>query len=215
MKTEQTEFWKNDFGKEYTSRNTFSKEKWDGFYKEHFGVTKIDMNNEFLSELDKDIKILEVGCNVGNQLKGLQDMGFTNLYGIELQQGAVEKSKNLFQGLNIIQGNGFDIPFKNNFFDVVYTNGVLIHISPNDLGIIIKEMTRCSSKYIWGFEYFSEKMEEIEYRGNKGFLWKNDFARVISEVSPNFKIIKEKKYPYINAVEKGNVDTMYLLEKIS
>src|SRR5437879_7357762 len=27
--------------------------------------------------------ILEVGCNVGNQLLVLQEMGFTNLYGIE------------------------------------------------------------------------------------------------------------------------------------
>ena len=213
MKTEQVKFWESDFGKEYTSRNTYNKEEWDNYYFKQYGLTKLDMNNEFLSDMNKGIKILEVGCNIGMQLKGLQDMGFKNLYGIELQYDAVEKSKSLYSGLNIIQGSGFDIPFKDNFFDLVCTNGVLIHISPEDIKKFIMEMVRCSSKYIWGFEYFSEKMVALEYRGNKGFLWKNNFAKLIQELDPGFKITKEKKYPYINQLEKGNVDIMYLLEK--
>lgn len=38
------------------------------------------MNEEFLSiYLDKNSKILEVGCNVGNQLRLLQERGYSNL----------------------------------------------------------------------------------------------------------------------------------------
>ena len=83
-----------------------------------------------MKDLPMDIRILEVGCNIGNQLRGFQRMGFTSLYGVELQQYAVEKAKMATRNINIIQGSGFDLPFKDNFFDLVCTNVVLIHISP-------------------------------------------------------------------------------------
>lgn len=56
------------------------------------------------------------------QLKCLQEMGFTNLYGVELQAYAVQRSKEFTEGINIIQGSGFDVPFKDGFFDLVCTN---------------------------------------------------------------------------------------------
>ncbi len=63
MKTPQIEFWEGDFGKEYTKRNPQNMEEWDLAYMRNFGMTKVDMNAEFLSGLDKNAKILEVGCN--------------------------------------------------------------------------------------------------------------------------------------------------------
>ncbi|MCW3083818.1 MAG: hypothetical protein JWP12_1184 [Bacteroidetes bacterium] len=213
MKTKQIEFWKGDFGKEYTDRNSFSSEEWDNFYKANWGTTKIDMNSRFLGELPKDIKILEVGCNIGMQLSGLQRMGFENIYGIELQQYAVEEAKKHTKNINIICGSGFDLPFKNDYFDVVCTNGVLIHILPADLPKIMGEMYRCSKKYIWGFEYFAEKTTEINYRGNTNYLWKADYAALFIEQFPDLKLVKKEMYPYIN--NPSNVDYMYLLEKQS
>src|SRR5687768_14093370 len=123
VQTKQTNFWEGDFGKEYTNRNTFSSEEWDEVYKKQWGLTKIEINTSFIGHLPKDIKILEVGCNTGMQLNGLQRMGFQNIYGIELQTYAVEKAKEITRNINIIQGSGFDIPFKNNYFDLVCTNG--------------------------------------------------------------------------------------------
>jgi pseudaminic acid biosynthesis-associated methylase len=211
MQTKQTEFWKGDFGKEYTDRNTYSPKEWDQFYINIFGKSKIDMNADFLSHLSKDIKILEIGCNIGLQLQGLQRMGFKNLYGIELQPYAVEQAKKNTEGINIICGSGFDLPFKDNYFDVVCTNGVLIHISPDDLPKIICEMYRCSKKYIWGFEYYAEKTMEINYRGHENYLWKADYAALFIKEFPNLKLIKKEFYPYIKNVD--NKDYMYLLEK--
>ena len=93
MQTEQTKFWEGEFGKEYTDRNTFSPEEWNKWYLENFGISKDELNKKFLDFIDKNSKILEVGCNVGQQLLALQRMGFKNLYGIELQPYAVEKAK--------------------------------------------------------------------------------------------------------------------------
>ena len=213
MKTEQTNFWEGDFGKEYTDRNTLTPAELDKLYVEFYGITKKSINSEFMDGLDRNIRILEVGCNVGQQLCLLQEAGFKNLYGIEVQAYAVEKSKSKTKNINIIQGSGFDIPFKDGYFDLVYTCGVLIHIHPNDLKKIMGEMHRVTSQYVWGFEYHDEETKQINYRGHDGFLWKTDFSKRFSELHPDLKEVKRKLYPYIAPSYKGNVDCMYLLKK--
>lgn len=211
MKTKQTDFWSGEFGKEYTLRNSRSAKEWDDFYLATWGKTKIEMNQTFIGTFQKEIKILEVGCNTGMQLNGLQAMGFNNLFGIELQPFAVREAKKFTTDINIICGSGFDIPFKDSYFDIVCTNGVLIHISPNDLPKIMNEMYRCSKKFIWGFEYFAEETSPINYRNHDDYLWKANYAKLFLELFPDLKLVKKEMYPYIQ--NHSNVDCMYLLEK--
>jgi pseudaminic acid biosynthesis-associated methylase len=214
MSTKQEQFWGGEFGKEYTDRNSRDSKEWDNFYVENWGISKVEMNDRFLNVLPKDASILEVGCNTGMQLVGLQRSGFENIYGVELQAYAVEKAKEYTKHINIIQGSGFDIPFKDNFFGVVCTNGVLIHISPDNLPNIMREMVRCSKKYIWGWEYYAEDTTTINYRGNTDYLWKADYAALFMKHCPNLKLVKKELYPYVSQAESGNKDCMYLLEKI-
>ena len=212
IKNSQENFWSSDFGKEYTDRNSRNKQDWDKFYLDTYGVTKTLINNKALESLPKDIKILEVGCNTGMQLIGLQNMGFTNLYGIELQPYAVEQAKKYTQNINIIQGSGFELPFKDNYFDLVSTNGVLIHIAPENLKNFMSEIVRCSKKYVTGFEYFVEgNVQNINYRGNDGFLWKADYCGIYQDTFSNLSPIKKDFYPYLE--DKNLVDCMFLLEK--
>ena len=213
-KTNQEEFWLGEFGQEYTNRNTpETQDEWKKWYLDNWGVSKNDMNDEFIGNLPKDSKILEVGCNSGNQLIALQEGGFTDIYGIELQAFAVEQAKKRTKNINILCGSGFDLPFKDSYFDIVCTNGVLIHISPDDLPKIMSEMYRVSKRYIWGFEYFAEEVTDINYRGNTGFLWKADFAALFMKQFPDLKLVKKQLYPYILEGMQSNSDCMYLLEK--
>jgi pseudaminic acid biosynthesis-associated methylase len=168
------------------------------------------MNLEFIGYFNRDIKILEVGTNSGNQIALLQKMGFKNLYGIEINEHAVELARKRLQGINIIQGSAFDIPFKDDFFDIVFTAGVLIHISNDEVNKVISEMYRCSKNFIWGFEYFSNDAKEVSYRGNNNLLWKADFSGIFRKSFPNLKLLKETKYKYL---DNDNIDAMYLLEK--
>src|SRR5688500_13242242 len=110
--------WRGDFGKAYTDRNILSPVELDALYTRRLGVARSTMNAEFLGHIDRGSRILEVGSNVGNQLVALQAMGFTELYGIELQEYAVELSKARTSRINIIQGSAFDVPFKDRFFDL-------------------------------------------------------------------------------------------------
>ncbi|MDW7733449.1 MAG: methyltransferase domain-containing protein [Methanolobus sp.] len=122
--TFQEDTWSNDFGKEYTDRNTFNPEEVDDLYIENFGVSRTQLNRDFLENFELN-RILEVGCNVGNQLNVLKKMGCLDLWGIELQDYAVEVARKRTSGLNIVKGTAFDIPFKNDFFDIVFTSGGL------------------------------------------------------------------------------------------
>ncbi len=208
--TEQEKFWTNSFGKEYTQRNLRNIPEENEFYKKTYGITREEMDRFFLGDIPRTSKILEVGCNIGTKLQFLQKLGFEKLYGIEIQEDAVEIAKTHSKGINIIQGSGFDLPFKDQYFDIVYTSGVLIHIAPTDILKMLDEIYRCSKSYIWGFEYFAEKYQEIEYRGNKSVLWKGNFPQMYCDRFPDLKLIKEKKYKYLN---DANVDIMFLLSR--
>ncbi|MDP8298561.1 MAG: methyltransferase domain-containing protein [Candidatus Tantalella remota] len=208
--TEQEKKWSGDFGEKYIRRNEFDTAALDREYKKMYGVTARSLGEEFLGELDRDIKILEVGSNIGNQLLLLQKMGFKNLYGIEINPTAVEKAKERTKGVNLIQGSAFDIPFKDKYFDMVFTAGVLIHISPADIQKALKEIYRCSSKYIWGYEYYSDKHEEIGYRGSGEMMWKGDFPGMYTKMFPGTKLVKKR---FLDYLDYDNTDVMYMLKR--
>ena len=206
----QLQEWKGAFGREYSDRNAFSVKELDDLYERNFGLSRTELNKKFLNEIKPNDKILEVGSNIGNQLICLQEMGFKSLYGIEPQFYAVERLKKRTEGINIIRGDAFDIPFKNKFFDVVFTSGVLIHINPKDIKKAMYEIYRCSSLYIWGYEYYSEDYKDIMYRGKKGLLWKANFPKMYQDLFPSLKLVKIE---YIKYIGNTNVDVMFLLKK--
>lgn len=212
-KTKQMNFWSGDFGKEYTDRNPQNLEQLNSLYLDLIGIPRTEINESFIKGL-KISSVLEVGANVGVQLIAFHDtLGLKNLYGIEIQDYAVDVSKGLTKGkdIHIIKGSALDLPFKENSFDLVMTNGVLIHISPNDINKALDEIHRCSKKYIFGYEYFAEKYSDINYRGNSGFLWKTNFAKLFLDRFPDLKLVKETKYPYVK--DSALCDQVYLLEK--
>jgi len=206
----QTTEWKGKFGKEYTNRNTLTLDGLEQKYESNYGLSRTGLNNIFIGKLNHSIKILEIGSNIGNQLLLLQKMGFKNLYGIEINDYAIRLSKERTNNINIIQGSAFDIPFKDGYFDLVFTSGVLIHITPHDINLALNEIYRCTKKYIWGFEYYEEKYTEIIYRGKKDLLWKANFPQLYLDLFKDLKLIKEKKLKYLN---NNNIDVMFLFEK--
>lgn len=208
--TEQLKKWTGKFGKEYTDRNLVSLIEFEKLYKKNYGITRTELNKLFLGSMDRSIRILEVGANIGIQLMYLQKLGFRNLYGIEPQDYAVELCKKRTRGISVVKGNAFDIPFKDGFFDLVFTSGVLIHIRPADIEMAMKEIYRCSRRYILGFEYYSERYKKIIYRGEKNLLWKANFPKLYLDLFDDLELVKEK---LVNYLDNEKVDVMFLLQK--
>jgi len=209
--TAQMQIWAGEFGKKYTDRNLASLKELYSQNIELHGRTNLAIYQEALKNVDKDARVLEIGCNIGNQLMCLQDAGFKNLYGIELQWYAVDKSKYFTKKIHIIQGSAFDIPCRDSYFDLVYTYGVLIHISPKDLPKVLSEAHRCSKKYIMGFEYHDQELKQLKYRGNNNLMWKTDYSEAYQNHHPDLKEVFGKEYPQFS--EPSNVDRIFLLAK--
>lgn len=66
-RTKKMEEWAGNYGKEYTDRNATTLEEVEALYKKENGITRTEMNFKFLGELDRNMKVLEVGSNIGNQ----------------------------------------------------------------------------------------------------------------------------------------------------
>jgi len=208
--TAQTAVWEGDFGRDYTDRNTFDTAALEELYRRNYGTSRREINQRFLSGVPKDARILEVGCNTGNQLLLLHEMGYSNLSGIELQSYAAEIARSRVPSASIQLGSALSLPYADASFDVVFTSGVLIHVAPADLPRVMDEIHRCSRSYIWGAEYYAPDATEVNYRGHGGLLWKMDYAQRYVERLPDLELVREQRLPYL---ENANVDTVFLLKK--
>lgn len=208
--TAQTQAWRGEFGRAYTDRNALEVHELDELWLKNYGVTRSEINCSFLEGVPKTAKILEVGCNLGNQLALLQDQGYTNLTGIEIQPYALQIARVRLPAVQFHLGSALALPFEDNSIDLVFTSGVLIHIAPADLGQALKEIHRCTRGYIWGSEYFSPRPQTVNYRGHDGLLWKMDYARTYLSLFADLELVRERRLAYIGS---SNVDSVFLLRK--
>jgi pseudaminic acid biosynthesis-associated methylase len=173
-------------------------------------VSRTELNQRFLADIPRSARILEVGCNEGNQLCVLQEMGFRNLYGIEIQEYALRKGRARAESAQLVLATAFEIPYPDRFFDVVFTSGVLIHIAPADLPKALREIHRCTAGFVWGFEYYSPEQMEVSYRGHQSLLWKADFANLYLNLFGDLDPVRVDRIPYL---QEANVDSMFLLSR--
>lgn len=210
IKTPQMEQWASDFGRQYTDRNALSSEQLDALNQSNYGITRRQLNARFLKDIPADARILEVGCNMGNQLLLLREMGFRNLYGLDVQSYALERARSRLNGVCLVQATAFEIPYPDGFFDLVFTAGVLIHIAPDDLPRATAEIYRCTNSYIWGSEYHSPEAREVTYRGHQSLMWKMDYVNFYLEHFGDLELLLNQRLPYL---ANTNEDCMFLLRK--
>ncbi len=210
MNTLQIERWRSEFGREYTDRNSLDTAQLDELYRGNYGVTRRELNARFLADLPRDAHILEVGCNRGSQLLLLREMGFRNVYGIEIQHYALKQAQALLPHICLVEATAFEIPFASGYFDLVFTSGVLIHIAPDALLKALREVHRCSRLYIWGMEYYAQSLTEVNYRGQQGLLWKADYLQRYLDA---FKDLEAVRREYLRYLNNENEDCMFLLRK--
>ncbi len=208
--TPQKKSWAGDFGREYTDRNTLSGAQLDSLYRKNYGITRRQLNEAHLADVPRDARILEVGCNSGNQLLLLREMGLTTLWGAEVQSYALELAKARLPDAQLSHASALDLPYEDADFDLVFTSGVLIHISPADLERALDEIHRCAKTWISGMEYYAPEVTQVNYRGHDALLWKMDYVKRYLDRFDDLELVREQRLPYLNS---SNTDTMYLLKR--
>jgi pseudaminic acid biosynthesis-associated methylase len=149
---------------------------------------------------------------MGNQLLLLQQLGYSNLHGVDIQSHALEMARSRTKNVTLAQASSFALPYEDKYFDLVFTSGVLIHISPNNIPAAMKEIHRCAKSYIWGSEYYAPVATEINYRGHSDLLWKMDYAREYLARFDDLELMLEQTLPYIG---NQNVDSMFMLRRVA
>ncbi len=183
--TTQLEFWKSKVGFEYSFRdkNRITQENIQKLHRD-WGKILVHALNPYPQS------VLEVGCNIGRNLIVLGNY-IDDLHAVEPNAEAcqaVRKNKNLEQ-VTLTESDGFTLPYPDNSMDMVFTSGVLIHIAPNDLDQMIREIYRVSKHYIVCIEYFSHEPQEVSYHGKNGLLFKRDFGGLYLDTFPSLRAL--------------------------
>ena len=201
---EQEEFWKSNFGTEYSKRNNF-----DTNYKKRTYEIK-----KYISKIESINSVLEIGANIGVNLKVLDDL-YTNLeqHAIEINKDAAKSLENVIPKKNIYNQSILDVDLDKKF-DLILSRGVLIHIHPENLNNAYQKIYQYSKRYILISEYFNPEPLDISYRGHKDKLFKRDFCRDLMELFPDLNLID---YGFLyNGDSKFKFDDLnwFLLEKV-
>jgi len=75
---------------------------------------------------------------------------------------------------------------------LVFTNGLLIQIAPEDIPTFLDEIYRRTRRFIWGMECYSKEYTKINYRGYNDLLWKTDFPRLFLGCFKDLEVVKER-----------------------
>ena len=184
QETEQLKFWRGEFGDAYTDRNATDPE----LLRARVAIWAPIMA-KFVGAPPRSI--LEVGANVGNNLRALRQLTDAEFFALEPNAKArdVLIEDGLLPAANVHDGLAAAIDLPDHAVDLAFTSGVLIHIHPDDLEASCREIHRVSRRYIACIEYFADKPEEIEYRGHAERLFKRDFGGYWLDLFPELETV--------------------------
>ncbi len=114
------------------------------YVKKRTGIT----NYTNMSNVDNDLKVLDLGCGIGRHVFYVNEMGL-DVFGIDLSVNAINFCKKwaISKGLKgledkFVQGDITKLPWKENFFNIVISHGVLDSMGFNIAVKAVKEVYR-------------------------------------------------------------------------
>ena len=171
--------WKGDFGDDYAARNRATEETVGNAARAF---------SEILSHVEDSppASILEVGANIGINLRALSGLSDAELFAVEPNASAREQlvADKVLPPDHLFDAMATKLPLDDGAVDLAFTSGVLIHVPPADLEAAYGEIHRVAARYILCIEYFSPTPVKIPYRGHEGLLFKRDFGGMWLDLFP-------------------------------
>jgi len=103
------------------------------------------------------VKVLEFGCGVGRHLSYLRNLPQVEIFGYDQSPAMVEAirqsaGKAWFEERVKVGAPLGPLPYPDNFFDVVFSSEVLVHVRPPDLPVILQELMRVAKWHVLHLE---------------------------------------------------------------
>ncbi len=163
--TEQENFWAGDFGDDHIDRSD----------SEYIQAHKIALWSKILRSTQNVSSVLELGCNVGLNFLAIQKLNSSiTAMGYEINAKAAELAKK-YTGNKIVCGSIYN-ELECGKFDLTFTSGVLIHVNPDFLDAVYKNLYDHSNRYVVVAEYYNPFPVAQTYRGHQDQIFKRDFA---------------------------------------
>ena len=173
------DLWAGKFGDEYIERNLHVSNGRQRFWSTLLARYPVH-------------RVLEVGCNIGANIEWIYNSAVPcAVCGVDINARALERLRRKLPDVSAIRSTAREMPFRNDWFDLVFTAGVLIHQPEPTLPVVMREMVRCSRRYVLSLEYFAEETVEVEYRGHRGALFKRNYGRLYRELFSDLHLVEE------------------------
>ena len=105
----------------------FKKKKWGEYPSEH--LVRFVAKNYYQYKNKKKIRVLEIGCGTGANIKYLCEKGF-DVYGLDYSNIAIIRAKKYLNknklSANLNCGNANNMEYPNNFFDLIITDKIYL-----------------------------------------------------------------------------------------
>lgn len=173
---EANAFWSGPDGAAYTQRNRVNWRLRVPFWGEVLDMTGAR-------------SVYECGANSGWNLWAIKHAApHVRAQGCEINQTACTQARNC--GLDVMCGDIHnELCWRYDAFDLIYSAGVLIHVPPGDLQTVMLDMVRASADYVLAVEYAAPEEQEIEYRGQRGLLWKRPYGKLYQDLG--LRLVRE------------------------
>lgn len=173
------QLWSGEFGDAYVERNRSA------------GNIRVTFWQKVLAEFGAQT-VLEVGCNIGTNLRWIAALRPPQqVYGVDINLKALNELRRTLSDVNAMWSPGRELPFRDRWFDLVFTMGVLIHQPESTLSLVMAEIVRCSRRYVLCGEYFAEQTTEVPYRNQSGALFKRNYGRIYQELFPELRLLRQ------------------------
>lgn len=125
-----------------------------------------------IKRYSKNSIVLDMGCGSGNYSFEIKKYA-KQVIGIDSSKRMINYAKNKYQGIDFIYANALNIPFENNYFDVVFSSGLFEYVDKDKL---------------------TSEMSRVLKSGGVGIIWvpnKYSLLRIFIKI---FYKISRKKY---------------------
>lgn len=201
--TPQETFWAGQFGSEYIARNA----------SQQILAANLKFFAKALKQAGKISTCLELGANIGMNLKALQQLfPDITLKTVEINPDAAAQLCGLIGVDNVYEGSIFDYPIVDQV-ELVLVKTVLIHINPDRLSVVYEKLYQSTSRYLLIAEYYNPSPVAIAYRGHDDRLFKRDFAGELLDKYPDLTLLDYGFAYHRDAAFPQDDITWFLLEK--
>lgn len=191
--------WSGEFGDAYLARNAAPITERAGFWNSI--VEQFPARN-----------VLEVGCAHGENLRHLARLlPARALWGVDVNQQALSTVVKIAPGVNIGWAPARQLPFRDCYFDLVFTIGLLIHQPDATLPVVMSEIVRCSRRWVLCGEYHADEATEVDYQGRSGVLFKRDYGRLYQDLFPDMEL---RAHGFLTREEGFDRVSYHLFERV-